>query len=148
MAKFSIAGQTVELPAANVAPSRDTRDKKAWLDGEWITVQVEQPIQGIRVHTNGKAFVDREASHAAGAWVAIGDVILTSKEMVDQSALPGPFTHVSEAEIPAGCIVNVGFNAALLAGRGGGTQVEYVAGPPFKFTQLGGAYWHSEGANA
>lgn len=141
MAAFAVAGQVIYIPAIRAA-LKPTSQPSAWLNGDWITVQTTEDIQGIRVHTNGRdlpatatnAF--RPASGAQGAWVAIGDVILTSGEMVDQSALPGAFTHVAEAVIPSGCVINIGFNGPVLAGSGGGTQAEYVSGPPFKFTQL------------
>jgi hypothetical protein len=61
--------------------------------------------------------------------------------MVDQSALPGAFTHISTVTLPVGCVINVGVNGATLKGSGGGTQAEYVGGPGFRFLQIGGATW-------
>jgi hypothetical protein len=147
MISFLVAGQTIQLPAIPVTQQAESIEN-AWLDGEWLTVQLTKPVRGLRVHTDGKSFPGREASKAQGAWVAIGDSVLTSNEVVDQSALPGPFTHVSEAVIPAGCVVNVGINGPLFGGAGGGIQAQYVSGPPIEFTLLGGKTWMSKAGTA
>lgn len=107
MTTIDVAGQKFDLPCM-ILGREQTKDKtgKAWLHNDWVTVKLTASVSGFRAHTNGKAFAktashpERIASAAEGAWAAIGDSILTSSEVVDQSALPGPFTHVSEVVIP------------------------------------------------
>ena len=153
MTPFSVAGHTIRLPASQVLRANTTQID-AWLRGEWLTVRLTAPVNGIRVHTNGRAQLEndrvweRPASQAVGAWAAIGDVILTATQMIDASALPGPFTAVANVVIPKGCIVNIGINGQTLMGRGGGVQVEYVKGPLFEFVQLSNKHWMNRAGSA
>lgn len=147
MATFIVAGHAISLLAIRV-DQKPTSQADAWAKKEYVTVQLMGPVVGIRVHTGGRAFPNRPASGAQGAWVSIGDTILTSTEVVDRSALPGPFTHAAEATIRQGTIINVGVNGAVLAGKGGGIQAEYVSGPPIQFTQLTGKVWMSGAGHA
>lgn len=72
----------------------------------------------------------------------------TSSEIVSTFSLPGPFSHVSQAIIPATCVVNVGLCKPLFGGAGGGIQVEYVSGPSIQFDQMKDNVWHNAMGNA
>jgi hypothetical protein len=148
MPVFSVVGTLIDLPAIPVFPKASTRDNGAWLHGQYVTVKLTAPVEGIRVHTDGRHFPGRPASGGAGAWVALGDVIGTSTELVSNRSLPGVFTRVSEALLPSFCVTNVGVCSALFGGAGGGVQAEYVSGPPVSFHQLHGKYWHGSAAHA
>jgi hypothetical protein len=52
------------------------------------------------------------------------------------------FTHVSEAVMAAGTVLNIGLASAKFGGAGGGFQAEYVAGPRVVFKPLSGKSWH------
>lgn len=146
MTAFSVAGRTITLPAS-LAPKSATDKLNAWLGGEWITVRLEAEIGGIRVHTDGREFSatdvmwERKASQEAGAWAAIGDTILTSRQMVDVYALPGVFTHAAQVRILPGCVVNIGICGIAELGMGGGTQAEHVAGPLFELSRMDDKVW-------
>jgi hypothetical protein len=148
MTQFFVPGGALELPAGLVAPRARSAAPEAWVAGRWLTVQVHADVPALRVHTAGRSFPRRPASDGAGAWVAIGDVILTAGELTSSRALPGAFTHTSEALILAGTVINVGFASPLFDGAGGGEQAEYVSGPQFQFTDLPGKYWHGRGGSA
>ncbi|HUO79844.1 MAG TPA: hypothetical protein VMU00_06855 [Steroidobacteraceae bacterium] len=148
MPRFLVCGGTLELPAAFVLPRAPSSAPEAWTGGQWLTVRICEATPALRVHTAGRAFPGRPASHAAGAWVAIGDVIWTAAELASSRALPGAFTHTSDAEIAAGTVVNVGFASALFGGAGGGEQAEYVSGPAFRFRSLEGKRWHGRAGTA
>ena len=153
MTTFIVSGRKIQVTASFV-PRESTQQVDAWHKGEWISVRVDAPIEAIRVHTNGRTFSDtdvmweRLGSKATGAWAAIGDVILTSSQMVDASALPGVFIHVAAVIIPQNCIVNIGVNGATLMGRGGGVQAEYVKGPRFEISELKGKVWMDRAGRA
>jgi hypothetical protein len=143
VAKFTISGKTIELPASKT-PQAASSDRSAWRGGEFITVRFDRDFnQAIRVHTDGRAFPDRVASDEKGRWIAIGDVIMTSIEIVDSRALPGAFTRVANVFVPSGCVANIGVAARLFAGIGGGLQAEYVSGPTFRFKTIENNFWHS-----
>jgi hypothetical protein len=148
MGLFVVSGRTITLPAVQVTPQAKTRDTRAWQSGQYVTVRLIEPIEAVRVHTNSRPYPGRLPSAAAGAWVALDDVIQTSGELVRSRALPGPFTHVGEALLPTHCTVNVGVCAPLFGHTGGGIQAEYVSGPTIKFKQIPGRYWHSRQGNA
>lgn len=126
-------------------------DPDAWLDGEWVTVEVTETLNGLRVHTNGVEYREgspmgkRPKSNAKGAWVMIGDSMVgTADEVVHGHSLPGKFTHVGTAIIPVGAEMNVGFCSAILAGKkdgGGGVQAEWVGGKRIDFAPLPGRVW-------
>jgi hypothetical protein len=147
VAQFFIGGNWIELPAELARRAR-TRDIGAWRAAQYVTVRLLEPVEGVRVHTDGKAFSRRPASAAGGAWVAIGDAIDTAAQFVATRSLPGPFTHVGWALLPPDCIVNVGVCSPLFGGMGGGFQAEYVSGPPIEFKQAQGKYWHSRTGRA
>ena len=149
MAMFTIAGKSIMLPAVEISPKATTRDQTAWQSGKYLTVRLNAPVFGIRVHTNNKAVPGRDASAASGAWVAIGDVIQTSSDLASSRSLPTTspqsmtaFTHTSEAAIPTQCVLNIGLASAKFGGAGGEFQAEYVSGPPIQFTPFTGKYWH------
>lgn len=148
MGLFVLSGRAINLPAFQVTPQAKTRDIRAWQSGQYVTVRLCEPVKAVRVHTNSKAYPDRVPSAAAGAWVALDDVIQTSGDLVQSRALPGPFTHVGEALLPVHCTVNVGLCAPLFGHTGGGIQAEYVSGPAIQFTQIAGKYWHGKQGNA
>jgi hypothetical protein len=148
MPRFLLAGGAIEFPARHVASRARSGAPDAWVGGHWLTVQVQATTPALRVHTAGRSFPGRPASHAAGAWVAIDDVILTAADLRSSRALPGVFTHTSEVLIVAGTVVNIGFASALFDEAGGGAQAEYVGGPLFRFTALPGKYWHGRAGTA
>ena len=155
MTAFAIAGRRIDLSAVPVTPRALSGDDSAWQGGDYVTVRLLAPAEALRVHTNGRAFPDREASASAGAWVAIGDVIQTSAQFANSRSLPTwhvnsttAFTHVNTATIPAGCVVNIGIASAKFGGQGGGFQAEYVSGPLFQFTPLTGKHWHGRAGSA
>jgi hypothetical protein len=149
MAIFLVCGKTIELPASRIMPRATTSAKTSWRSGEYITVKFLKDFdQAIRVHTGGRAFPDREASDEKGRWVAIGDVVMTSRQLADSRALPGAFTQIANAIVPSGCIANIGIAARLLAGSGGGLQAEFVSGPPFRFIAIANKFWHTRGGLA
>jgi hypothetical protein len=159
MSTFFIGTEKIDLSATQLSPSAVTEQLDAWLHEIHITVRLSKPVEGFRVHTNGVAYPTglpfgkrvppRLASEAAGRWVFIGDgAISTSSEIVSVFSLPGPFSHVSRAIIPAACVINVGLCKPLWGGAGGGIQVEYVSGPRFQFSQMKGNVWHHMAGNA
>ena len=98
---------------------------------------------------------DRDVLRATDQTAAIGDVIQTSSQFADSRSLPvaNPrsmvaFTHTSEAQLPAGCVINVGLASAKFGGQGGGFQAEHVSGPAIEFTQFTGRYWHGRAGHA
>ena len=148
MPTFSLFGKSVEL-AAMPAPVAWTRDRTAWLHHRYLTVRLTANTEALRVHTAGKSYPGREASNEAGAWLLIGDVIQSSSHLADSRALPTAspagftaFTHVSEAELRPGTILNIGLASAKFGCAGGGFQAEYVEGPPIVFKPLHGKHWH------
>jgi hypothetical protein len=152
---FHIGSTTVHLSGVQIVPVAKTLQEDAWLpEGMYITVRVSAPVEGIRVHTNGRSFPlphgkIRPKSYPSGTWVLIGDkAISTSSEIVSSFSLPGVFTHIAKAVIPPCCLINVGVCSRLWGGRGGGIQVEYVNGPEIQFTQAKDKFWHSVAGNA
>ena len=151
----SIFGQSVDIPAFSVHPKAITRDKSAWQGRTYLTIRLTTTIDALRVHTKGKCFPGRKASSETGAWVLIGDVIMTSSELVNSRSLPAnnpqsmtAFTHTSEAILHAGCILNIGIASAKFGGSGGGCQAEYVSGPVIQFNSLVDKHWHARVGNA
>jgi hypothetical protein len=142
VAQFFIGGNWIELPA-ELARRAATRDIGAWRAAQYVTVRLLEPVEGVRVHTDGKAFLRRPASAAAGAWVAIGDAIGTASQFADTRSLPGPFTHVGWVVLPPGCIINIGVCSPLFGHTGGEFQAEYVSGRPMEFKQAHRKSWHS-----
>lgn len=148
MGLFVVSSSIINLPAFRVTPQAKTGDARAWQLGQYVTLRLFEPVDGIRVHTNGRSHPGRLPSAAAGAWIALGDVIQTSGDIVRSLALPGLFTHVGSALLPVNCTVNVGVCAPLFGYTGGGIQAEYVCGPAIQFTQIAGKYWHDMQGNA
>lgn len=155
MARFFLGGRAIDLPAVPASPKSPSCDDTAWELGIYITVRLLSPVAGVRVHTDGRSYPGRAASNSAGAWVAIGDVVLTSGELASSRSLPADnpkrmaaFTHTNEALLPAQCVVNVGLASAKFGGQGGGFQAEYVSGPSIRFVPLLGKYWHGHAGNA
>jgi hypothetical protein len=153
MTTFFFDKTKIELPAVQISPPEATSYRDAWLHETHITIRLSAAVEGFRVHTNGvnfptgsqfgKMVAPRAASNAAGRWVFIGDgAISTSSEIVSIFSLPGPFSHVSKAVLPASCIVNLGLCKPLFGGAGGGIQVEYVGGPSIQFEQMKENVWH------
>lgn len=148
MPVFSLFGESVELSATPL-PAARTRDETAWLNRRHLTVRLTRATQALRVHTAGKAYPGRPASSEGGAWLLIGDVIQTSGQLAGSRALPTShpggftaFTHVSEALLAPGTVLNIGVASAKFGGAGGGFQAEYVEGPPIVFKPLAGRHWH------
>jgi len=155
MARFLVAGRAIDLPAIPVTRPAPSRDPSAWELGAYTTVQLVEPVDALRVHTDGRAYPGREASASAGAWLAIGDVVQTSSQLANSRSLPTDdptsmiaFTHVSEVTVPENCILNIGFASAKFGGLGGGCQAEYVSGPAIRFTPLEGKRWHGRAGRA
>ena len=153
MGIFVTAGVGTYLPGVEVAPRERTLGKGAWLFDQYVTVRLYAPVEGMRVHTNGRSFPQRPGSAPQGRWVAIGDVIQTAAEIANSRSLPGWFTHAARALVPAQTVVNVGICAPLFNATGGGAQLEYVSGPPIRFMPLkdvGGHdnKWHGKAGNA
>jgi len=147
MARFFIGGQPIDLPAVQLVRG-STRDTRAWMHGQYSTVRLLSSVEGVRVHTNGRSFPGREASHAIGAWIAIGDVIQSSQEFEDSRALPGSFTHLGWALIPEQAVINVGLSGPLFGACGGGFQAEHISGPLVRFNQARGKVWHAKQGSA
>jgi hypothetical protein len=148
MPTFSLFGKSVELQATP-EPTARTRDESAWLHRRYLTVRLIARMEALRVHTAGRAFAGREASQEAGAWILIGDVVQSSSQLASSRALPSAnprsfvaFTHVSEAVLAAGTVLNIGIASAKFGGAGGEFQAEYVTGPPMTFRPLVGKHWH------
>jgi hypothetical protein len=148
MARFFIAGRAIDLPAIPVDPKSQTSQRDAWLFGQYLTLRLLAPTDGVRVHTNGRALNNRQASNPEGRWVALDDVIQTASELRGNRALPGVFTHVGTVVFPEQCIINLGVCSPLFHGDGGGFQAEYVSGVAFRFSQLTGMIWHHSFGNA
>jgi len=155
MPTFSMFGQSLDIPAIAQHPKAITRDESAWQGHCYLTIRLTAAMEALRVHTKGKDFPGRKASPEAGAWVLIGDVIQTSSELANSRSLPTnnphsmtAFTHVSEANLFAGCVLNIGIASAKFGGSGGGFQAEYVSGPPIQFKSLVDRHWHGRAGNA
>jgi len=143
MARFFFSGVVVDLPAA-LAQRAETSYTNAWLKGEYVTVRLLAPVEGVRAHTSGREFKDRIASKPEGAWIAVDDFIESSGDFVRSRALPGPFTNLAWAVAPTHCVLNLGLAAPLYGVAGGGVQAEFVSGPPIEFTQAQGKHWHGK----
>ena len=128
MATFSLFGKSIDLPARPAQRSA-TADSEAWLHKQYLTVRLTGSVDALRVHTDGKAFSGRSASHLRGRWFAVGDVIQTNREYQSSRSLPGPFTHVAWVNLKAGCLLNLGLCSPLFGGAGREFQVEYIGGP-------------------
>ncbi len=155
MQLFSFVDQSVLLPAQALPTKAQTRDRSAWLFGEYKTIRVICGFEVLRVHTNGRSFPGRLASSGAGAWFLLGDEIQTSSELADTRALPTnnvnsktAFTHVGEACVGANSIVNIGRVNPKFGSRGGGLQGEFVQGPPMLFKQMPNNIWENIVGNA
>lgn len=155
MAQFNLSGTLLSLPAVQISPVAISRDKSAWAGLRYITVRLLSAVEGLRVHTDGRSYPDRPGSAAQGAWVALGDVILTSAQMASSRSLPtndprsmAAFTHTGIAILPAQCVINLGLASAKFGGAGGGIQAEYVSGPAFTFKPLAGKHWHGRAGMA
>src|SRR6185437_1191923 len=147
MTRFIVGGKSIDLPAIKV-PQADS-DKACWRGGEFITIKFDREFyEAVRAHTDGREFPNRSASFLEGKWILIGDVILTSGQIVDSRSLPGEFTRVANVVVPAGCVANIGVTSSLLAGSGGGMQAEYVSGPAFQFRPMQNKYWHGRAGRA
>ena len=155
MPTFSLFGKSVDLPALQV-PCRHTSEPSAWEHQIHITVRLTARIEAFRLHTQGRAFSGRHASREEGAWLLIGDDIMTLGEAADSRAFPiddptrlVAATHVSIAQLAAHSILNIGLAAKNFRGRGGEFQAEYVEGQtPIRFTLLDGKRWHSHAGRA
>jgi hypothetical protein len=159
MTTFLFGKTKIELPAVQISPSAGSSYRDAWLHEIHVTIRLLKSLEGFRVHTNGVSFptggqfgkmaASRSASNAVGRWVFIGDeAISTSSEIVSIFSLPGPFSHISKAVLPANCILNLGLCKPLFGGAGGGIQVEYVSGPSIQFEQMKENAWHNALGNA
>ena len=155
MSVFYVNSRSIELPAVPITPRATTCDESAWQFGRYVTVKLLMPVQALRVHTDGKSFPGRSGSQSAGRWVVIGDDIQTAPEIASTRSLPTSnpnsmtaFTHVNEATLPAGCVINIGIVSPKFGGKGGGFQAEYVSGPAFTFRPLEGKRWHNHSARA
>lgn len=155
MATFAFFGKSIDLPATRLATRATTRDKTAWQHGQYMTIQLLKPLEALRVHTDGKAFPQRAASAEAGAWVLIGDIVMTSSELADSRSLPGKdprsmvaFTHTSNARLSPNTVLNIGLTSPKFCGQGGEFQAEYVSGPAIDFTPLPAAHWHGASGTA
>lgn len=159
MTTFFVGSTKVDLPGVQISPPAVSTEDSAWLHKTHITLRLSAPVEGFRVHTNGTAYptglpfgnkvAPRVGSSAKGRWVLIGDgAISTSSEIVSLFSLPGAFSHVSKAVIPANCLINVGICSPLWGGVGGGIQAEYVSGPPIHFDQMTDNAWHNTAGHA
>jgi len=155
MAKFFFGGTALELPAVAVWPKSQSRDPSAWMHGLYSTVRLLSPVDGIRVHTGGRAYPGRQASSEEGAWVALGDVIVSASAFASSRSLPTDnpsslvaFTRIAEVVLAPQCLINIGLASPKFGGTGGGAQAEYVSGPPLQFTPLGSKYWHNRVGHA
>jgi hypothetical protein len=149
MAKYFFLSTVIELPAVPVWPHAQSRDATAWLHGLFSTVVLLSPVEGIRVHTDGRSYPGRPGSSEQGAWVALGDVIVAAPDLANSRSLPTTnpqslvaFTRIAEVLLQAQCVLNIGLASAKFGGAGGGAQAEYVSGPPLQFAPLHGKYWH------
>ena len=154
MPVLSIFGEPVEL-AATLCATAPTRDPSAWLHHRHVTVRLTGRDHGLRVHTAGRGYAGRPASAEAGAWILLGDVIHSAGELARSRSLPAPdpsgftaFTHVSEAVLEAGTVLNLGIASAKFGGDGGGIQAEYAGGPRIVFRPFTGQRWHGRWARA
>lgn len=146
MPTFGLFGKWVDLPARS-ATKAPTSDSRAWLHGQYVTVQLTAAVEAVRVHTNGKSFADRPASNLRGRWFAIGDIIQTSREYQSSRSLPGTFTHVALVTLRPGCVINIGICSPLFGGAGGEFQAEHVSGPAAEIMPITNK-WHSRSGNA
>ena len=156
MSVILVGGKCIDLPVSflPMAPS----DRSAWLHAKWVTAKVFSPIEGVRVHTNGRSFHGRPASGSSGRWVALSDetIIATSGEIASTLSLPKSpgdpqpnfFTHASRVVIPAFCVLNIGIASALFGGTGGGWQAEILGDLRPQFQPLTGKTWHGSSGNA
>ena len=156
MTRFQIGIRSLELEAHLVLPAAAS-NAASWAGGRWVTVKLSAPLEALRVHTDGRAFLaqGRPASTEAGRWLLIDDVIQTAAAIassrslkVDDPRSAVAFTHTSGVELALGTVLNIGFASALFSGRGGGAQAERVGGPPPRFTLLAGKHWHSRAGRA
>jgi hypothetical protein len=104
------------------------------------------------VHLNGREIQtewgDRVSSHQAGAWLLIGDAILTQRQIVESRALPaGTFTHVSKATIRPNTLLNIGIASPLFGAAGGGWQAEWAGQERICFAALPNI-WHDRAGSA
>lgn len=148
MPTFSLFGKSVELQATPATTAR-TCDESAWLHRRYLTIRLSARTKALRVHTAGRTFPGREPSNEAGAWLLIGDIIQSSSQLASSRALPTAnpnsfvaVTHVSEAVLGPGTLLNIGIASAKFGGSGGEFQAEFVAGPPITFKALAGKRWH------
>jgi hypothetical protein len=155
MARFFVAGTAIELPGIPVWPKAQSRDPDAWMLNTYSTVLLLSPVEGIRVHTDGRSYPGRPGSSEEGAWVALGDVIVGSGEFASSRSLPScnpkslvAFTRMAEVRLPSQCVLNIGLASPKFGGLGGGVQAEYVSGPPLQFGTLRGKYWHDHVGHA
>jgi hypothetical protein len=155
MATFFVAGTSIELPGIPVWPKAQSRDPDAWILKTFSTVLLHSPVEGIRVHTDGRSYPDRPGSLEEGAWFALGDVILGSGEFASSRSLPTrnpkslvAFTRMADVLVPSQCVLNIGLASPKFGGLGGGVQAEYVSGPPLHFGALRGKYWHDHVGHA
>lgn len=152
MPTFNLHGRSIEL-AAWLRPERKaTAQRSAWLHGTWLTVLTGGDIMALRVHLNGREIEtkwgDRVGSSEAGAWLLIGDVVLTSRQIVETRALPaGMFSHVSRATIRPNTLLNIGIATPLFGFSGGGWQAEWVGQERVCFAALPNI-WHSRSGTA
>jgi len=152
MQTFTLHGRSIEL-AAWLRPERKaTAQRSAWLCGTWLTVLTGGDILALRVHLKGREIEtewgDRVGSSEAGAWLLIDDVVLTSRQIVEQRALPaGMFSHVSRATIRPNTLLNIGIASPLYGFAGGGWQAEWVGQERVCFATLPNI-WHGRTGTA
>lgn len=147
MTTYLACGKAIDLPAIHY-PKRDSKDTAAWMNAEWITVRLNERVDALRVHTDGRLADLRSSapSLATGRWILIGDVAFTWSQIVQLRSLPGLFTRVSGVEILAGAVLNIGICGPLFGGSGGGWQAEHVGGTPMRFSHLSNVWVNRSGS--
>jgi hypothetical protein len=129
--RFTVAGQTIELPAVAFEPRAATGQLDAWLRGEWQTVVLTQELEALRVHSDGRE-IDGLESFMTGRWLAIGDVVLTALQYEANRTLLRRFTHVANVVLLPRTRLNIGIAGPLrdYPHPGGGWQAERLSDHP------------------
>jgi len=114
-------------------------DNTAWLGGRYTTLRLLNPMQAFRLHGSGAAFDAPEGprgkwiSKRAGAWFALGDVMIGSTEFHEKASLPHSFSILTAFILPEGTLMNVGIASNRFHGRRGGMiqgEVIHCPGDP------------------
>ena len=143
MPTLTVPGTTTPVPGVQL-PTGTTDRADAWL-GPYLTVQLTQPWEGLRVHVDGAPGTSQ--ARLRGRWHAIGDFIATYSEYLASRALPAPFTKIALCTFQRGTILNVGRCAPLFNLAGGGEQAEWVSGPDVLYRPLN-ATWSNQAGHA